>query len=380
MKKLMHIGDLHLGFAHRYLGPKAPQRAAEILDVLERLVAYATEDAHEVAGVLIAGDLFERHDPDRELTGRVQALLGRIPASGRTLVTVPGNHDEYSYPDSVYRRQADTWPGILVTCPQPERVVVVDLGEVEAEIYAMAFTAGLSSKRLAVFGCDNGDETVPSIKPRVRVAVLHGTLDADPTDRSYRIDRPVLGESGVSYAALGHIHKPAEHAFSGGLAVYPGTLNGKGFDDPGVDALTLVSFPAGRPEVERVPVPVRRIESRAIDLSSFSSQEDLVATVEQDLDADRILALELFGTRPPDYDPAELRGRLGTKCFHFELEDQSIQIDDDELSALEQQPTLRGLFVQKLREQMAACAGDEGELARLRLAMRKGLAAFGDGS
>jgi len=47
---------------------------------------------------------------------------------------------------------------------------------------------------------------------------------------------------------------------------------------------------------------------------------------------------------------------------------------------MEQQPTLRGLFVQKLREQMAARAGDEGELARLRLAMRKGLAAFGDGS
>lgn len=379
----MHIGDLHLGFAHRYLGPKAPQRAGEILDVLERLVAYATDDAHEVAGVLIAGDLFERHDPDRELTGRAQSLLGRIPDSGRTLVTVPGNHDEYSYPDSVYRRQADSWPGILVTCPQPECVAVVDLGEVEAEIFAMAFTAGLSSKRLPVFepqAVDDATAAAPSTKPRVRVAVLHGTLDADPADRSYRIDRLVLGESGVTYAALGHIHKPSEHAFSGGLAVYPGTLNGKGFDDPGVDALTLVSFPAGRPEVERVPIPVRRIESRAIDLSRFASQQELIAEIEQDLDADRILALELLGTRPPDYEPAELRGRVGARCFHFELEDQSIRIDDDELSALEQQPTLRGLFVQKLRARMAACPGDEDKLARLRLAMRKGLAAFGDGS
>jgi DNA repair protein SbcD/Mre11 len=389
VNKIMHIGDLHVGYTHRYLGARAAERSGEALETLKRISAWATDDANGIKAVLIAGDLFERHDPDRQLAAAVQSILEAIPASGRTLVTVPGNHDEYSYPDSVYRRQAEAWPGILATSPLPAPLAVVDLDTAVAEIYAMAFTAGLSAKRLPLFGGGDSppdpeteqDRSLSAVaagdKPRVRIAVLHGTLDADPSDRSFRIDRSVLNESGVHYAALGHIHKPAEFPLARGLAVYPGTLNGKGFDDPGVDHLTVVSFPTERPHIERVSLGLRRIETRRIDLSRFRSQDELISDIETDLDAARILRVELLGSRPPDYDAAGLAGRLSTRCFHFELDDQSIHVDEDEIRSLAQQPTLRGLFVQKLREQMAAQAGHEDELARLHLALRKGLTAFG---
>ncbi len=379
MKRILHIGDLHLGFAHRYLGDRAAKRAQEAVLILERMVEWALDDAHEVAGVLIAGDLFERHDPEQILASRVQAVLQKIPGSGRTLVTIPGNHDEYSYPDSVFRQRAGSWPGILAVSPTPERVATVDLGETDVEIYAMAYTAGISPRQLGTFGPEAPNETEPvgaSSKPRARIALLHGTLDADPSDRSFRIDRRTLIESGITYAALGHIHKPDEKPMGDGLAVYPGTLVGKGFDDPGVDHLTLVSFPRGRPVVERVPFEVRRIENRDIDLSAFDDQAALAEAVQEGAHPDLILRLELQGEQPSGFDPDDLLGRLQASCFHVVLGDQSVSINETELSSLSDQPTLRGLFVRKIREQMAAAGDDPESLARLRLALRKGLAAF----
>lgn len=383
MKRILHIGDLHLGFAHRYLGDRAAKRAEEAVRTLERVVEWVLDDAHEVAGVLIAGDLFERHDPEQALAARVHTILQKIPGGGRVLVTIPGNHDEFSYPDSVFRKRADSWPGFLATSPTPERVTTIDLGDIEVEIYGMAYTAGISRRRLEPFGAEMSTEVptaatnhASSPTQRARIALLHGTLDTDPSDRSFRIDRQTLIESGISYAALGHIHKPEERPMGDGLAIYPGTLIGKGFDDPGVDHLTLISFPHGRPAVERVPFVVRRIENRTLDLSEFGEQAALAKAAESGVDPDLILRLELQGEQPPDYDRDDLLGRLQANCFHVVLDDQSIAINEAELSSIATQPTLRGLFVRKIREQMASAGGDTETLTRLRLALRKGLAAF----
>ncbi len=367
MRKILHIADLHLGFEHRYLGDRAGQRAEEALQTLERLVEWALDDANEVAAVLIAGDLFETHeDPDPRMTGRVISTLKRLTSGGRTLVTVPGNHDEYSYPRSIYREHAGIWPGVLVTNPQLERVATLDLDDARCAIYSMAYTAGLSPRVLPAL---SPSELSPG---EIRLALLHGTLDADPNDRSYRIDSQTLIDSGFAYAALGHIHKPGQSRLGDGLAVYPGTLNGKGFDDPGVGELVLVSFPGGAAVVEEIPFPVRPIRTLAVDLSRFDTQEDLIRELERELPEGLILRLEPFGSRPEGFDPDHLIGRLRGRFFHVEVNDQSLGLSDGEIERLAEQPTIRGMFTRLLRERMQ----DEAQAEPARLALMKGLAAF----
>lgn len=381
MRKILHIADLHLGFEHRYLGERGGRRAEEALQALERIVEWVLDDAHEIGAVLIAGDLFETHDPDPRLLGRVVTTLKKIPAGGRTLVTAPGNHDEYSYPESVYRLHASSWPGLLVTNPNPARVATFELGEVDCAVYSMAYTAGLSARTLttpeeearpgkqgAAYGKGSARE--------IRIALLHGTLDAEPTDRSYRIDTATLTASGFDYAALGHIHRPSETRIGDGLAVYPGTLNGKGLDDPGVEELVVVSFPGGTPSVERVPFPGRTIQTRQIDLGRYENQEQLIEELEREAGDNMILRLELLGPRPEGIDREHLLGRLGNHFFHLELNDRSVEISEEEIERLEHQPTVKGLFAQLMCERIAEAAEDPDLSKRTRMALMKGLAAF----
>lgn len=370
MLKLLHIADSHLGYAHRYLSSRAQERSREALQTFERMIDWACDPANDVAAVLIAGDLFETHAPDSELVGRVLTTLAKPVAARKTVVTVPGNHDEYSYPESVYRQQAERWPGVLVTSPTPERVVTFDLGDSPAHVYAMAYTAGLSPERLP--SIETGGED------GIRIALLHGTLDATPTDRSYRIDSKALASSGIHYAALGHIHKPQETRIADGRAVYPGSPIGKGFDDPGVDHLVVVSFSGQTPSIEHVPFPARRIETRTIELGRYDTSQALIEDLAKQADAERIVEFVLTGPRPAGFDLAHLRGRLAGCFFHAEFDDLSIEISADEIASLEHQPTMRGLFAQLMHKRIAqaSAASDQEAQRRLKLALRKGLTAF----
>lgn len=367
MRKLLHIGDLHLGFKHRYLGSHAAQRLEEATTTLERLVDWAIDDDNEIAAVLIAGDLFETHDPDARLTGRVVSTLRRITSADRTLVTIPGNHDEYSYPQCVYRSHVDNWPGTLVTCPRPETVAEFFLGSYKCSVTAMAYTAGLSPRRL---------DTLPADESEIRIALLHGTLDADPSDRTYRIDSSTLIEAGFSYAALGHIHKPAEYRIGDGLAVYPGTLNGKGFDDPGIGDLVVVSFQSGQPVVEHIPFPVRPIRTEKVALEHFETMEQLIAALDTPDRMNQILRLELIGPQPADFNLPHMIGRLQNSCFHFEVDDFSVEISAEEIARLENQPTIKGLFTQLMVKKLEEAASDTSAAELHRLALNKGLVSF----
>ena len=370
MRKILHLADLHLGFEHRYLGDRAGKRQQETVQTLERVVEWATDDRNDIGAVLIAGDLFETHDvQDPRLVGSVISTLRRVPASGRALVTVPGNHDEYSYPESVYRAHAGGWPGVLVTQPLPEVVARFELGGAPCAVISLAYTAGLSPSVLpALPAADRSGE--------IRIAALHGTLDATPADRSYRIDSAALSAAGIAYAALGHIHMPSESRYGGGVAVYPGTLNGKGFDDPGVAELVTVAFPGGVARIDRVPFPVRPIETRPIDLSHYDTTETLLTDLEAEAHANLVLRLRPFGPRPADFDAEYLLGRLKDAVFHVELDDQSINVPPEEIERLAQQRTIQGLFVRLMRERMAEAGDDPLAVEGLRMALLKGLAAF----
>jgi hypothetical protein len=102
-----------------------------------------------------------------------------------------------------------------------------------------------------------------SALPRAREAgyhvfLAHGTLVHDGAsgaldDRSLPLPRAALGAAGYDYVALGHVHRRSEQRLGTSLAVYPGCVGGKGFDDPGSDAWTLVDALPQRTKVERGP-------------------------------------------------------------------------------------------------------------------------------
>jgi DNA repair protein SbcD/Mre11 len=366
--RILHLADLHLGQDHTYLGGKAGRRAQEADSLLTRLVDRILTGDDGIGGVIIAGDLFDAHNPPRDLVQTVIADLGRLRSAGVRIATVPGNHDEYSYPSCVYRQEAGRWPDLLVTQPNTVKIDTWDLDGCAVDLYAMAYVAGRSRPPYDRFSIEPGAAR--------KLAVLHGSLDAPWSDRSLPLSSSNIAELDLDYLALGHIHRPAERHLGRLWAVYPGRIEGSGFDDPGGADLVTVEFTETDVVLRHLPWSSRTIEEETWNLSGMARPEELEARLEAAADAEKILRLHLAGLPGFQVEAEALGRRFAPAFYHLEivLEEEAGAVAD--LDALCAERTIRGLFAQIAKQKIAE-ATDEESREILSAALRHGLAAFG---
>lgn len=365
-KKILHLADLHLGSRHAYLGDAAALRAREADGVLERIAAWLTgPSAPDVGAVLIAGDLFDRADPPDDLVERAVLPLRAMISAGIAVVTLPGNHDEWTYPDGVFRRRDSSWPGRLVTEAEPSVVATIDLGGVSAEIVACAFWQGRNPEPRQwknPFPSDRAPETR-------RIGLFHGTLvDRLGTfiaegERTFAIELDRLASWGVDYLALGHIHKRQAPKSGACLAVYPGPVEGLGFADPGARVLTLVDMTS--PQAVLEPVDAIKIGVRSCDFShleldaaGIAGPEDLdrrIAAEGEPGGEGKIVRVTIRGRPDFPIDAAETRRRHISRFRALEIVAEAPAADLGDWEALAEQRTLEGIFVARI---LAARATD----------------------
>lgn len=343
MIRFLHLADLHLGWepSHPELGEK---RRLERDARLSRAVDFALERG--VDAVIIAGDLFESHRPEPGLVRRALRELERLVAAGVACVTVPGNHDELSYHDSVYREYASKWPGVLVTRPDFGLAAELELAGGKLSVYALAYTGGVTptERPLATF-------------PRARaegyhVAVLHGSLELHGGDRSLPIDKEALVAAGFDYVALGHIHRFQQLGPPERPIVYTGMIDGKGFDDPGTGCYTLVTLTPGRCEVERIPAGARPVVTLQVDAGGFASAEELAAHLHTAMDPEAITRVVLTGAPGYALLAEELQAELARRVYFVQVDDESERFTSQQLEELARERTIRGSFVARILDLM----------------------------
>ena len=109
----LHTADWQLGMVRRFLGPDGQARFAQArLDAVAAIGRIATETGAEF--VVVAGDVFEHNQVERQTILRAAEALKRIPIP---VLMLPGNHDALE-------------PGSLWTSPQwhahvPDNVTVL---------------------------------------------------------------------------------------------------------------------------------------------------------------------------------------------------------------------------------------------------------------
>src|SRR5690606_40600150 len=87
--RFLHSGDWQLGMMRRFLGPEAQARFGQArLDAIERIGRAAAD--HDVAFVVVAGDVFDANQVDRQVVMRACEALRSIPCP---VYLLPGNHD-----------------------------------------------------------------------------------------------------------------------------------------------------------------------------------------------------------------------------------------------------------------------------------------------
>jgi len=228
MVRFIHLADLHLGARPAYLGERADERSRDFEAAFKRAVDFACDPSNAIDLVLIAGDLFDSHNPEERLVALAESQFQRIADAGIRAVLISGTHDSYRYPDCIYRMR--TFPGVdLLNDPNIAKPHTIAIRDVPVHLYGMSWDPRVSRPPY--------DEFKRQDLPGIHIALLHGSIKGNPEWELESRDIPLsleqLGQTGMHYVALGHYHNFREERPGGVTVVYPGTLEGRKFGENG---------------------------------------------------------------------------------------------------------------------------------------------------
>jgi DNA repair exonuclease SbcCD nuclease subunit len=273
MFRFLHSADWQLGARFAQFGARGARLREMRLVTLRRTLALARDRG--VDAFLIAGDLFEDNQVEDALVSQVVELFREFAAV--PVFILPGNHDPFTGPDSVWQRKA--W----LTPPGNVRVWreagAVDIGG--AHLLASPLHQKLStvdpSLKLAELAAGLPEASI-------KIGVTHGALAIEgkhqPND--FPIALNAASRARLDYLAIGHWHNWLADS-DGGRIVMPGTPEPDRFgnDRSGHVAYVEIDAAGAPPRVEAVPVNTLTWSALTLDFSALdASRASLEAAVQ----------------------------------------------------------------------------------------------------
>lgn len=331
--KILHSADWHLdspfgGFPeeHRQLLRR------EQLSIPGKIADLCIRENCDL--LLLAGDLFDTAEPGREAIDAAKSALARC---GIPVFISPGNHDACR-PGSPWLEES--WP----------ENVTVFTGNLESRV--------VERLDLRIWGAGFTDMDCPALLEGFRaegpqaytIALLHG--DPSQANSPYNpITAAQVRGSGLSYLALGHIHKAGSFQAGASLCGWPGCPMGRGWDETGEKGIYLVELEPDSAEIRPVLLDTPRFLEKTVDISG---------------DAASALEAVLPPVPSNDFFRITLKG-LGDVCVE-ELKKVFSHIPNLELRDETEEPldiwgdesadTLEGTYFRLLKEKMAAADPD----------------------
>lgn len=358
MVRILHAADFHLDSAFGALTPEqARQRRGESRRIPERLVDWAND--HAVQLLLLAGDLFDSDS----LYGDTAPLLAQALADFRGQVVIaPGNHDPYNA-SGAYDRTA--WSD-NVHIFAADRMQTFAFPELGCAVHGGAFTAAEAPRDNVLSGFRAPEDGL------IHIGLIHG--DVTGSDSRYRPLRTAdIAASALDYLALGHVHGCTGVLYAGAVPYgYCGCIEGRGFDELGDKGFLYGEVSRGSAGLRFVPFAARRYRILDADITEGDALSTLEAALPHDTQED-IYRIRLTGTPAEPPRLALLEDALSPRFFALQLRDETSarQALWDRCG----EDTLRGLFLQSLRQQYDAAADDDAR-RRIEQAARFGTAAM----
>ena len=222
--KILHAADLHLGTP--FLGRRDSQ-VAQLKDALLQVPGKLAElcKAHDCDLVLLAGDLF-----DGEPVGdSIRALKQALEEMSVPVFISPGNHD-FCTPVSPYF--TEKWPENVHIFTSP-MINSISLPQLDCRIYGAGYQGMDCDGLLENFRAEGSEQ--------YHIGILH----SDPTQRNSPycpITQGQVAASGLTYLALGHVHKAGSFTAGNTLCAWPGCPMGRGYDELGDKGVYIVTL------------------------------------------------------------------------------------------------------------------------------------------
>lgn len=349
--RFLHCADVHLGGAN----------AAERMRTFLRMLDFCAQNRVQL--LLIAGDLFETARADARV--RTEAFEALARQSGLSVLIAAGNHDPLC-------------AGGNYDAPLPDNVYVFP---------ARWSCVGIEELKVRVWGKSFDKEAASPFAPPERdaraqggywqIGLLHGqTVTGGASSEYGAVTQEAIAKTGLDYLALGHVHQRSDVLRAGRTYyAYSGCLQGAGFDETGEKGAYLGDVDEDGLEISFVRLCGSICAEETLDITGCETVADAAARYEARIGRKRAqrVRLTLTGMRAPGLDPEALLRLLGENG-QVALADETRQMRD--LSALAGENTLRGAFVRRMTEKIAAmeARGEDAESAKL--ALRYGLEAF----
>ncbi len=364
--KILHCGDIHLDSPFSLLDhEEGLRRRDELRRTFLELLAFARREG--VAVVLIAGDLFDHGFATAET---VKLLTDAFSAmEDIRFVIAPGNHDA-AIAGSAYLGEG--FPS-NVTVFTHESLEYVDYDDLGLRVWGYGFTsdrlehAPLAGQTLAVEG-------------KTAILCAHADLGA-PLSKYAPLAATDLAESGLAYAALGHVHKREDaQTFGQTLTAYSGCLVGRSYDECGFGGAVLLELEGGRvTDWRRIPFAHRQYAIEHLNVDGAAGDSDIIEALRGAMAAwhygeETALRVYLDGAIEPVYTPdlAAIAAACRGELWQLELKDETLPIWCSDY--LERDPGIRGALYRTLLPKMQSGAAEER--ARAVAALRLGLAAL----
>ena len=309
--RILHTSDIHIGspMTARLTSSKIRERRRELLSNFTDLV---TEAKRANAGaVIIAGDLFDSEKITKKARDTVIDAIASNP--NLTFFYLKGNHEG----DALL-----SYDG-----PMPRNLLIFG----DDWTYFRADNVTVAGRSVCAPDMFEKLELPSDTK---NIVVLHGEL----RERSAYPD--VIGKAdaaghGIDYMALGHYHSYSSHTLdSRGVAVYPGTPEGRGFDEA-FDCGYVLLDTSALPSHAFHSFAKRRLRIVSLPLEGLYTPSEMVDRADsllRDIPRGDLVRLELSGEYAPELwkDTDALLRRFADRFYHFEVKDSSkIRIDPE---------------------------------------------------
>ena len=430
--RILHCADLHLGSDFTtWPQALAKQRKRELLGTFREIIQLCRSE--EIDLLLIAGDLFEGSNVDRQTLQTVKQQLASI---SQTLIAIaPGNHD-YMAIDSPYAD--DDWPPhVVIFRGQYETRLFPELGLVlsgaafrgtycqdsmlvvgqtsskatsteqaianhtfvnpssadhpETRAYSADYhTTNSSSFNLSPVKASDIDypaSNLSAVNPSdfIHIGVMHGDLVSMGGSSQYNpINEEAIAASGLDYLALGHIHQKSDVLRAGRTYyAYSGCPEGRGFDETGEKGVYIGTVDRHQAKLLFRPLCKRQYLTERLDISDLTTEDAIIDNLTAQLYdkfgkhmEQNLYKVTLAGHLPTDYflDKAALEDRLNQPIYFLKLVDQTMVKTDYEEMAEEE--TLRGLFTSRLLKLIEAEKQPSANREIFEEALKIGLQAF----
>lgn len=329
----VQISDVHFDIPFTTITERADlgdKRRLEQRSAFKKAIDFVKDN--NVEYLFITGDLYEQEYVRRSTIDFINNLFKQIEKT--KIFIVPGNHDPY-IKDSYYSKY------------QWAQNVKIFSSEVEKVEYNNVCIYG--------YGFDNFEMNEDKLNDinqiddkKINIFLSHGDI-YNQSKYNY-IDMKKLNMLKFDYIGIGHIHKRDD--------IYIGSLISLGFDELGEHGFLYGMVEKNNVNKRFISADTKQFDMEDLDITQIESQEELIEKINSKYnDENKLYEIVLKGYR---------KFQINTDLKY--IKENIIKLKDNtkvEIQLNENNTTLKGIFIKKLREKLQNGEIDEEKYERI---------------